>query len=76
MTETETGRGDASRFFQMNTRQKLIIIKHNLQWIERIKDKQDYCSICKRFTDKKQVERNETCLEVCSVCDKEYDLPF
>ena len=44
---------------------------------EMIREKyEDYCTYCNCMTDIKQVERDECCLEVCSICDREYEPPF
>ena len=71
-----TKRDALDKFLATPTMQKVKRVREHLKEIEQNGKGKDYCSVCKQVTDVKQVERDETCLEVCSVCDKEYDLPF
>ena len=64
------------KFLATPTMEKVQRVREHLKDIEQNGKRNNYCSVCKAMTDTKQVERDETCLEVCSVCDKEYDLPF
>ena len=66
-------------FVSMNKNERLYwLYQYGVAMVKRAQKqpKKSYCGHCKKWHEVRQVVRDETCLEVCIVCDNEFDLPF